>query len=69
MQVHQLQPDQRLQAALDLGEPRLKGRTRAGDPEETLRRHLGGQGRQLLHAAAVDVKDAHGHRGFSQKRR
>lgn len=69
MQVHQLQPDQRLQAALDLGEPRLKGRTGAGDPEKALRRHLGGQGCQLLHAAAVDVKYAHGHRGFIQKRR
>ena len=60
MQVHQLQTHQRLQAALDFGQPVVKRGPCAGDPEEPLRGQLGGQRRQFLRAAAVDVKNAHG---------
>ena len=60
MQVHQLQAHQALQPLLDLGQPHAERGARAGDPEKALRGQAFGQGRELLHAAAVDVEDAHG---------
>ena len=59
MQVDQLQPGKVLQAALNFCQTRLEGRASAGNPDKALRGHVCGQGRQLVHAPGVDMKNAH----------